>query len=126
MLQPWLKSTIAGFADATATTPGRDGSAATLGSIPLATKNSRTSGAGGGVGVGEGVAESVAEGVADVAVAADPTGPDAMDTAVAGGVALDGVAMVAVAEVIASSNSNEPTTVTATTKLAIVRKRILR
>jgi hypothetical protein len=122
MLQPWLKSTIAGFADATATTPGRDGSAATLGSIPLATKNSRTSGAGADAGVGE----SVAEGVGGVAVAADPTGPDAMDTAIAGGVALDGVAMVAVAEVIASSNSNEPTTVTATTKLAIVRKRILR
>lgn len=78
------------------------------------------------MGEGEGVAESVAEGVGGVAVAADPTGPDAMDTAIAGGVALDGVAMVAVAEVIASSNSNEPTTVTATTKLAIVRKRILR
>jgi hypothetical protein len=125
MLQPWLKSTKAAFADATATTPGRDGSAATLGSIPLATKNSRTSGAGGDVGVGEVVVESVAEGVGGVAVAADPTGPDAMDTAVAGGVALDGVAMVAVAEVMAISSS-EPTTVTATTKLAIVPKRILR
>jgi hypothetical protein len=122
MLQPWLKSTIAGFADATATIPGRAGSAATLGSIPLATKNSRTSGAGADAGVGESVAESVAEGVAGVAVAADPTGPDAMDTAVAGGVTLAGVAMVAVAEVMAIS-SREPTTVTATTRLAMVPKR---
>src|SRR5450759_2717909 len=101
MLQPWLKSTIAGFADATATTPGRDGSAATLGSIPLATKNSRTSGAGADAGVGEGVAE----GADGVAVAADPTGPDAVAAAVAGGVTLGGVAMVAVAEVIDSNNS---------------------
>ena len=69
--------------------------------------------------------ESVAEGVGGVAVAADPTGPDAMDTAIAGGVALDGVAMVAVAEVIASTSSNEPTTVTVATKLATLRKRIL-
>ena len=114
MLQPWLKSTKAAFADATATTPGRDGSAATLGSITLATKNSRTSGAGGGVGVGEGVAGGVAEGVAVAAAAA-----------VAGGVTLGGVAMVAVAEVIDSNNSSEPTTVTATTKLAMMRKRIL-
>lgn len=64
------------------------------------------------------MAGGVAEGVADVAVAAA--------AAVAGGVALDGVAMVAVAEVIASTSSNEPTTVTATTKLAMVPKRILR
>ena len=78
------------------------------------------------MGEGEGVAENVAEGVEGVAVAADPTGPDAIDTAVAGGVTLDGVAMVAVAEVIASNSSTEPTTVTATTKLAIVPKRILR
>jgi hypothetical protein len=62
------------------------------------------------------VAEGVAEGVTDVAVAAA--------AAVAGGVTLGGVAMVAVAEVMAISSS-EPTTVTATTKLAMVRKRIL-
>jgi hypothetical protein len=120
MLQPWLKSTKAGFADATATTPGRAGSAATLGSIPLATKNSRTSGAGGDVEVGEAVAE---EAVGVVAAAA-PTGLDAMAAAVADGVTLGGVAMVAGAEVMAISSS-EPTTVTATTKLAMVRKRIL-
>jgi hypothetical protein len=63
------------------------------------------------------MAGGVAEGVADVAVAAA--------AAVAGGVTLGGVAMVVVAEVIASS-SNEPTTVTATIKLAMVPKRILR
>jgi len=125
MLQPWLKSTKAVFADATATTPGRDGSAATLGSIPLATKNSRTSGVGGDAGVGESVAESVVVGAAGVSVATASTGVDAVDTAVADGVTLGGVAMVAVAEVMAISRS-EPTTVTATTKLAIVPKRILR
>jgi hypothetical protein len=131
MLQPWLKSTKAGFADATATTPGRAGSAATLGSIPLATKNSRTCGAGGDVGVGEVVADGVAgatEGVAGVAVAADPAGPDTEGTAVAAlasGVMLGCVAMVAVVDGLASS-STEPTTVTATTKLAIEPKRILR
>jgi hypothetical protein len=63
------------------------------------------------------VAGRVAEGVAGVAVAAA--------AAVAGGVTLGGVAMVAVVEVMASSRSNEPTTLTATTKLAMVRNRIL-
>src|SRR5450759_5624380 len=104
MLQPWLKSTKAGFADATATTPGRAGSAVTLGSIPLATKNSRTSGAGGDVEVGEAVAE---EAVGVVAAAA-PTGMDAMAAAVADGVMLGCVAMVAMVDVLASS-STEPT-----------------
>ncbi|HEU6439198.1 MAG TPA: hypothetical protein VFC12_02055 [Terriglobales bacterium] len=82
---------------------------------------------GNGVGTADGVAGAT-EGVAGVAVAADPAGPDAEGIAVAAlasGVMLGCVAMVAVVDVLASS-STEPTTVTATTKLAIVPKRILR
>jgi hypothetical protein len=126
-LQPAVGELMKTFWVATARTPGLNGSAAIVGSVPFATKYSWTVGVGNGVGTADGVAGAT-EGVAGVAVAADPAGPAAEGTAVAAlasGVMLGCVAMVAMVDVLASS-STEPTTVTATTKLAIVPKRILR
>jgi hypothetical protein len=127
LLQPWFTSKTNGFAEATATIPGRDGSAATLGSIPLATKYSRTCGAGGEVGLGEAVTDGA---MVAIVFEADSAGPDATGAPadavalLADGTRLGDVAMIDVAVVMASSNV--PTSIPARTRITSPRTRSLR
>jgi hypothetical protein len=55
LLQPLDAECQVMFSDTIATTPGRNGSAALLGSVPAATRRSATCGVGGSVGEGEGL-----------------------------------------------------------------------
>jgi hypothetical protein len=121
MLQPDFEVFMKMYSDTTATTPGWNGSAEIAGSVPLATKNSRTLGAGRGVDVGAGVAGST-PGVAMDAVA---------DAGAADGVTPDGPEVAAAAVVLAlttvtATSASEPITRPATTRPAIARTRIRR